>query len=398
MRHLIYPFLLPNGLLCAVALLVLGHTHLPAEVQPFLQVFPFAVLFIGILLGWRFNRTRLIYAIGLLFLAEIAVGCFAEGGSADAVFQTTALLLPVNLLLVSWFRERGLLNLRSALWGTFLAAEVFAFAGLIHYKTDLLDAYINSPFVENPVFPDLPLSQPVLFANGFILLIFALRSLRHPAAFDASFFWAHLIICAGFSEIGPQPLRLFLASAGLVLILGLLESSHSLAYRDELTGLSGRRALNEALPKLGNLYTLAMLDIDHFKKFNDTYGHDVGDQVLKMVAGKLAAVRGGGKVFRFGGEEFAVIIPRRGIDEAQPYLEKLRRTVEHSGFIPRAKDRPKKKPKTLNKRKRHKALKVTISIGAAERGGDLASPDDVLKAADKALYKAKQAGRNQVCV
>lgn len=399
MRQFIYPFLLPNGLLCAIGLFVLGQAHLPEEMQPFLQVFPFAVLFIGTLLGWRFNRTRLIYAIGLLFLAEIIVDSFAEEVPAGLVYQTTALLLPLNLLLVSWFRERGLLNLRSAMWVIFLTAEIFAFAGLIHYKKDLLAAYLNTPLVQFPVFQDLPLSQPALFSNGLVLLIFALRSLRHPAAFDASFFWAHIIICAGLSGIGPQPLRLFLASAGLILIMGLLESSHSLAYRDELTGLSGRRALNEALPKLGSCYTLAMLDIDHFKKFNDTYGHDVGDQVLKMVARKLASVSGGGKVYRFGGEEFAVIVPRRGIKEAQPYLEELRRTVEHAGFIHRAKDRPKKKPKNLpKKRKRHKALKVTISIGAAERGGKLVTPDDVIKAADRALYKAKQSGRNQVCV
>lgn len=397
MRHFIYPFLLPNGLLCAIALFIFGQTQLPGEMQPFLQVFPFAVLVIGILLGWRFNRTRLIYAIGLLLLTEIVVGFFAEGVSADLFFQTTALLLPINLLLVSWFQERGLFNLRSALWLIFLSAEILVFAGLIRYQTALLDACLNIPVVNFPVFQDLPLSHPALFANGLVLLIFALRSLRNPAAFEASFFWAHIIICAGFLGMGPQPLRLFLAGAGLILIMGLMESSHSLAYRDELTGIPGRRALNEALAKLGSRYTLAMLDIDHFKKFNDTYGHDVGDQVLKMVARKLTSVSGGGKVFRFGGEEFAVIVPRRGSKETQPYLEELRRTVEDAGFIPRTQDRPKKKPKKLpKKRNRRKALKVTISIGAAERGGDLVTPDDVIKAADKALYQAKQAGRNQV--
>lgn len=401
MRHFIYPFLLPNGLVCAIALFILRQPQLPGEIQPFLQVFPYAVVLIGVLLGWRFNRTRMIYAIGLLLLTELVPGALAEENTGRLVFQTTALLLPVNLLLVSWFRERGLLNLRSVLWLMFLAAEILAGAGLIRYRPVLVDAYLNTPVAQLPVsvVPDLPLSQPALFANGFVLLIFALRALRNPAAFEASFFWAQIVIVAGLSGMGAQPLRLFLASAGLILILGLMETSHSLAYRDELTGLPGRRALNETLAKLGNRYTLAMLDIDHFKKFNDTYGHDVGDQVLKMVAGKLAAVRGGGKVFRFGGEEFSVIIPRRGRKDALPYLEELRQAVEKSGFIPRAKDRPKKKPKNLPKRgARHKPLQVTISIGAAERGGDLVTPDDVIKAADKALYKAKQTGRNRVCI
>lgn len=399
MRKILYPFLLPNGLLCAVALFALNQKYLPAELQSFLGVFPFAVVIIGVLLGWRFNRTRLVSAIGLLVLAELAVGYFGRGATGRLVFQSAALLLPLNLLLVSWFRERGVLNLRSAYWLIFLLGEIVLFGGLIHYKPTVLYSLLNNPLIQSPLLKALPLSQPVLIANGLVLLLFAVRSLRNLAAFEASFFWAQIVILAGFTGLGTQQLRLFLASSGLILIMGLLETSHSLAYRDELTGLPGRRALNEALAKLGNRYTLAMLDIDHFKKFNDTHGHDVGDQVLKMVAGKLASVGGGGKVFRFGGEEFSVIVPRRGAEECLPYLETLRQEVEKARFVPRSKDRPKKKPKKRPAvQKRHNALKVTISIGAAERGGHLSTADDVIKAADQALYRAKKAGRNQVCV
>jgi diguanylate cyclase (GGDEF)-like protein len=399
LRKFFYPFLLPNGLLCAVALFILAQETLPAEFIPFLRVFPFAVVIIGLLLGWRFNRTRLIYAIGLMLLVDLSLIYFSAGLANQLVFQSAALLLPLNLLLVSWFRERGIINLRTAFWLTLLSAELLTCAGLIHYRPTLSENWLNYLLIDLPLLQGLPLSQPLMLANGLVLLLLVVRALFNLAAFEASFFWAQLMIFAGFSGLGTQPLRLYLASAGLILILGIMESSHSLAYRDELTGLLGRRALNEALDKLGNRYTLAMLDIDHFKKFNDTHGHDVGDQVLRMVAGKLATISGGGKLFRYGGEEFSVILPRKQIEDAIPYLEQMRQAVENARFFPRGKDRPQKKPKKrdLTRLKLKKPLKVTISIGAAARNEQLLTPAAVIKSADQALYRAKKAGRNRVC-
>ncbi|MER3423211.1 MAG: GGDEF domain-containing protein, partial [Nitrospiraceae bacterium] len=80
----------------------------------------------------------------------------------------------------------------------------------------------------------------------------------------------------------------YFAAAGLVLTLAVLQTSYAMAYHDDLTGLPGRRALNETLLKLSGRYTIAMVDVDHFKTFNDQYGHDVGDQVLRMVASHVA--------------------------------------------------------------------------------------------------------------
>ncbi len=105
-----------------------------------------------------------------------------------------------------------------------------------------------------------------------------------------------------------------------------------MAFRDELTGLPARRALNEYFLRLSGPFTVAMLDVDFFKKFNDNYGHDVGDQVLKMVAARIARVRGGGRAFRYGGEEFTVVFPRRTAGEVLPHLESVRKSVEDSGF------------------------------------------------------------------
>jgi len=170
-----------------------------------------------------------------------------------------------------------------------------------------------------------------------------------------------------------------------------------MAFRDELTALPTRRSLNEALLKLGNTYTVAMVDIDFFKKFNDRYGHDVGDQVLAMVAAMLTRVGGGGRAFRYGGEEFTILFPGKNLQEATPHLEKLREAVADAGFKVRSADR---EGKSSGNRKKGgdsaKKVSLTISIGMAQRDATRKSSQAVIKAADQALYRAKEAGRNRV--
>ena len=163
-----------------------------------------------------------------------------------------------------------------------------------------------------------------------------------------------------------------------------------MAYIDELTGIPARRALREMLMKLGNKYVIAMLDIDFFKKFNDTYGHDVGDEVLKLVASNLANVSGGGRAFRYGGEEFTIVFPGKTIAEVIPHLEKLREQVSKAGYT--------KKPTKNSKAKKRstKQIFVTISIGVSERNTQNKSSSEVMKASDNALYRAKKKGRNCV--
>jgi diguanylate cyclase (GGDEF)-like protein len=197
------------------------------------------------------------------------------------------------------------------------------------------------------------------------------------------------------SKIGSVS-TIYFATAGLVLVISVIETSHSMAFRDELTGIPGRRALDEALLKLTGNYSVAMLDIDFFKKFNDRYGHDVGDQVLRLVASRFAQVSGGGKPYRYGGEEFTVVFPGKSVSETTPHLERLRKELAKTRFIVRAGDRRRKKP--VNPKRvggPRKRVKVTISIGVAERNERYGSPAQVIQAADKALYRAKKKGRNR---
>ena len=145
-----------------------------------------------------------------------------------------------------------------------------------------------------------------------------------------------------------------------------------------------------------------MADVDHFKAFNDTHGHDVGDQVLRMVAAQLRRVSGGGHAYRYGGEEFTLVFPGKTAAESMPHLEAVRRAIE--AYQMRLRDKPAR-PRTdqagLRRRgarggRNTRPLRVTVSIGVAERGDALRAPEAVIKAADQALYKAKDGGRNQV--
>jgi GGDEF domain-containing protein len=145
-------------------------------------------------------------------------------------------------------------------------------------------------------------------------------------------------------------------------------------------------------------FCVAMVDVDHFKNFNDTYGHEVGDQVLRMVASRLSRVSGGGQAFRAGGEEFCVVFQGSTVRDSLPHLDLLREAIEVSNFIVRGEDRVRH---TADDRKSQPTVEdtevsVTVSIGAAQTTASLTAVGDVLQAADEALYHAKDAGRNRV--
>src|SRR5262249_13120296 len=123
----------------------------------------------------------------------------------------------------------------------------------------------------------LPLAAGASFLAAGIAL-FALVFLRRTEG-GQGVFLGLVAVFLGLYEIDrPQALLFYFGAAGLVLLFAVLEHGYEIAYRDELTGLPGRRAFTNAMGQLGNTYAIAMCDVDHFKRFNDTYGHDAGDQ------------------------------------------------------------------------------------------------------------------------
>ena len=139
-----------------------------------------------------------------------------------------------------------------------------------------------------------------------------------------------------------------------------------------------------------------MVDIDFFKKFNDKYGHHVGDDVLRMISSRLTNITGGGRAYRYGGEEFAVVFPDKSVEEALPHLEELRKVIEESGFVIRYRERRSDITKNPKQIKRSRQTSVTISIGVAERDARYSNPSQIINAADNALYRAKRDGRNRI--
>jgi diguanylate cyclase (GGDEF)-like protein len=385
--------LLPGALLLAAAAI----PHVPSVWAPVLEFLPvyFALVFVGgVLLAWRFDRSRVALMLLALALADRAL---VHGG--PNVRQAVALLLPINLAAFSWLKERGLLTPRGSIKLGALALQALAVAPLARaHAPAAVSFWLSDPIVRWPALAAVPLSQPALAAWLVAAGLVVARFVTRPAAMEAGALWALLTafvaLLAGKTE---ALLTFYFATAGLILVVSLIETSRSMAIDDELTGLPGRRALNEELLKLGSRYAIAMVDIDHFKDFNDDHGHDVGDQLLRKVGARLLSVGGGGRAFRYGGEEFSVLFDGKTRDEAAPVLEKFRAELASAPFIVRAKSRPRKKPTAPLPAGSQKKVSVTVSIGVAEPDGTQGSPEQVIKAADAALYRAKRSGRNRLC-
>lgn len=210
--------------------------------------------------------------------------------------------------------------------------------------------------------------------------------------------FSYIGICMVIMGImGVPPNNFMLLCFSLALLFIVLKESHNMAYRDQLTGISSRRAMEVQASGLGKRFAVVMCDVDHFKKFNDTYGHDTGDDVLRLVAKKLACVGGGGLTYRYGGEEFCIIFKNKSGQEAFPYIEPLRLTIANYTLILRDKDRKQhtKEMRGISDVQGQQSVCVTMSFGIAETlSGE--KFEDVLKRADQRLYDAKEAGRNCV--
>jgi diguanylate cyclase (GGDEF)-like protein len=163
----------------------------------------------------------------------------------------------------------------------------------------------------------------------------------------------------------------------------------AIARRDPLTGLGNRRALEEDIDSLearatryGHRYCMALVDVDHFKSYNDSHGHQAGDHILRAVTAELTAqARGGDALYRYGGDEFLCIFPEQSLANGALAVERMRVGVEGLAIAHAGNARGV----------------LTLSAGLAMLDAGYARPaSDVLEAADVALYRAKQLGRNRV--
>jgi diguanylate cyclase (GGDEF)-like protein len=343
-----------------------------------------------------FNHSRITILSGLfLFLALSEM--FTLPWSQSLKGNESWLLLQNLFLLISlsFLKDRGLLSTH----GIYRAFLLIIFAGFASAwqsfdtwaikaaaQGELGSLQFMAPWLSHLLI-DLP-----LFITLMILL---LRSLTRASLFAAALFITGLFLMMNYYQISSIAWQVSYLTFAIYYLLVVIVESYFLAYRDDLTGLPSRRALNQLALSLGRKYTVAMLDIDHFKKFNDTYGHDIGDQVLKLVAARIGEVKDGGKPFRYGGEEFTIVFPRKEIEQVLTALEDVRQAIQDYDVVIRNPERTNKEARQTNKPSGLKKVSVTISIGVATRENKQAF-SEVLKVADEALYRAKKKGRNNV--
>lgn len=389
---------IPSFLFCAVvASVAMQWIDLSAWQGIILQT-PFLLFVATIVLALRFNQTRIIYMVLMLLIgwAVIAkVDDFQHLNFNPSLFFISQLavicLFSFDQNKVVWSRH-GLARL-ALLFLIFALNYRFSHSITMQQILELQFVSLSSDTQLSPTF-----QMDLLAVTGALIILFVKQIMRASQMNTNLWTITFGLTIMHFGKFDHQIQMLCYALFGVLLIHAVLTDSYQMAFSDELTGLAARRALLQSSISLGKRYTVAMLDVDHFKKFNDTYGHDVGDQVLRLVASKLGDVKGGGKAYRYGGEEFTIVFPNKSVNYAIPYLEQVRESIAHYQMAIRNEDRPEEEEAGKPKRKKNaggtKFVNVTISIGVAEREGELKEFDQVLKQADEALYRAKQAGRN----
>ena len=402
--------MVPGGiiLLGVVAFVYTGWLTLALPALSFLQ---YCALVGGMLLAWRFHSSRIFFSLMVLFLADQAIALLGGGRLPEiaTTVRAVAVLVPLDFVLIALMHERG-----------FTVAATAPVGLALFVQSIVVVVYCQSAGVSPPAharhlaaamsFPGYVL---VIFTAAGVILIIRFLLTRKPV--DSSLLWSLSAFFLSLSFAGNVRVStMYSATAASILAVSIIENSYLLAYHDELTTLPSRRAFNDTLLRLTAPYAIAVVDIDHFKRFNDTYGHDIGDQVLRLVAANLARVTGGGQAYRCGGEEFTIVFPGKTTAEVVEHLERLRETVEASEFrmrgsdrrqAPRGPDRRNERARgrvrrghairQLTQEKSGKPVSVTVSIGVAMSAGET-DPEAVVQAADKALYRAKNNGRNRV--
>lgn len=392
LRAALYRLVVPGGLVWIFAAAIWFWQPRPALLSASLPFYPYFVVILATFLAWRFRRSCLLLIL-LMLVVGYCLPYVASDPATLAVSQAVwTVLFPVNLTWLALSSERQLFSL--AMLGRLLILIVPPVVVAVLYQLELellLDVLHYSPVSWIWQEPILPIGW-LAFTLSFVILV--LLTLFRPTVEHASWLWmlsALLVVEYCLADL----VTYVYSTVVLLLIVGLFETSYAMAFRDELTGLESRRAMVDYLNRLRGDFTLAVVDIDHFKKVNDSHGHDVGDQVLKMVAGLLGRVSAGGRAFRYGGEEFVLVFSGGNKKDTLIALEALREKIASSPFSLRNVPRPARKPKRVVRSMAPQTLRVTVSIGLAKRlrGQEY---QQVIKLADQALYRAKRTGRNRV--
>jgi len=380
----------PGGLILFGAWALQREEIVKDAALPYASYACYATLAAAALLSWYHAYARVLC---VALVTGLAVWSAEQSlPSTSVAMPAFAFLVPLDFALFAILKERGIATLDGIAKISLIGAQVLGVYLLGENSAVTVKHFLR--WGEGSQHWTW-MSSPVLIsfsATGMLLLFLVLRRQTNV---EAGLLCAMAGVFSGLNHPGNAlALYLYCGGSGLILMFSVLEHGYDIAYRDELTGLPGRRAFNEVLRQLRRQYTIAMCDVDHFKTFNDTYGHDAGDRALKVVASTLLQVEGGGRAFRYGGEEFALIFKGSSAVQVERAVDAVRESIARMGHVLHAAHRPMAKSEKGTSETN--PVSITISVGLADHSASRTTPENVLEAADAALYLAKESGRNRV--
>lgn len=394
---------MPGGLLVFAAFGFLRPHGLPNWLQEPIAALPYIVLFFGLVFGWYFSSRRMILSLLLLAMTDRALVVFPPGNSdptavGQALFAVTACLLPMNFLAFSILNEEAISTLRGIIRSVLVLLQPFLLLWLcLPEQQELAASFtrIYLPMIDTS-WTAVPQAALIVFAVALVLQ--SMRFALHHDPLDGGSIWALVAVFMAYHGIGyGWQATNFFATAGFILYISLLQSIYRQTYRDELTGIPGPVAYEAAVAQLGRTFSIAVIGIDQLKQYANTYGKPVGEQILKLMAPKIAASCEDGQVFRTSGEELTVVFHGLSTTETLIALEALRKMVDATHLLLRGQDCVWEDQRGTRKAgSRDRDLPITLSIGVAEKVTDAATLSLVIKSAYRALYEAKGAGGNVV--
>ena len=399
----VFTLVFPGGLLFLGALGFLRPQGLPPWCQGPVAALPYLALTFGLVFGWYFASVRMLLSLVCLAFADQALMRWPPehnaGSVADTVFAASAFLLPLNFLTLAIVKETAIGTLRGALRILPILLQLFVVWWLCDPAHRDIALALESAYIRGWSTQWTPVPQAALLVFLIAGLLLSVRFIlqRHPM--DAGAVWALGAVFLAYhgTRLGWSPANFF-STAGFILFASLLQGTYQDTYRDELTGVAGRMAYEEATAQLGNRYALAVLAIDQLNSYAGAHGKPVVEQILKLLAPKVQTSCHAGRVFRVSGEALTLLFHQHSALEALVDLERIRKSVESTSLILRDGRRiwedVRRNPSL---RRNDQVLAITVSIGVADNSVEGATLSVVIKAAYRALYEAKgAAGGNAV--
>lgn len=403
LSKIMFSFLMPSGLIFFVALGFLRPQGLPAWLQPPVAALPYCVLTFAMLFGWYFSSVRTMLSLLILTFADRALVLFPVTGSEPlalhrTIFSLATFFLPLNLLAFSLMKEDTVSTIRGWLLMVLVWTQPVLLLWLCQAEQQEITATFQaSNFLWSPTtWTQVP--QLALLTFAVATAMFLVRFILYRDPMDGGAFWVLAAVFMAYHGIqfAWHPTNFF-SAGGLILLVTLIQSSYQRTYRDELTGIPGRLAYEEAKAQLGKRYAIAILSLDQLKSYANIHGKSVTEQILKLIAPKAMAACNGGRVFRVSGEELTLLFPNHTATETLIPLDNVRKTLENTSVVLRGRDRVWENPNGIGRiGKKDQELPLTASIGVADNTSEDIDVGLVIKTAYRALYDAKSTGGNAV--